>query len=379
MKPRAPRKPRKRTDARVGELERQVEALSAALGKSSAPDISVLPAADSKNASTLIHVQEHPLVPEAGAFSNASLTSSEAEIPFPLSPCGIIRGAAPQRTGSLPVRVSSGILTPSIASNLFDRYNTELINHFPLSLFSDKEDASTVRETKPTLFLAVITAAAGDSDLELHSNLHDQLAEEFAKRIVIDGERVIELVQALLVAAAFYHPPDAFEKQKFYQYIHMAATMTTDIGLGSRGTAATPTGPRESPSAYCGDELESNVRRRTLIASYMSVLSVARSLRRSSMIQSDNLMKQCIEALENSTYITSRDRQLIAWVKLECIMKEVTQLLGLAELDAPANVADVRTQCTIKAFEKRLESWEKELSPGDMYRMCIRQMQTRLL
>ena len=87
-------------------------------------------------------------------------------------------------------------------------------------------------------------------------------------------------------------------------------------------------------------------------------------------MQPGNVTEDCIEALKNSSYATPRDRQLIAWLELECIMKEVTQLLGLTPPDTPADVTDVRTQSTIKAFETRLGKWEKELPPGVMNRMC---------
>jgi hypothetical protein len=143
-------------------------------------------------------------MPEVGAFENASPISPQAGLQVPLSPCGIIRGPFPQSPRLSVASLSSGTLTPSIAINLFNKYKTELMQHFPLSLFADTEDASMVRVKSPTLFLAIITAAAGDYDLELHSTLNDQLAQDFAKRIIVDGEKSIELVQALLTAAVFY-------------------------------------------------------------------------------------------------------------------------------------------------------------------------------
>jgi len=92
------------------------------------------------------------------------------------------------------------------------------------------------------------------------------------------------------------------------------------------------------------------------------------------MTQSDNATAQCVEALQQSPYVTQQDHQLIAWFRLEIIMRDVTQLLGLSDPDSPADIADIRTQCTIKAFEERLGCWKKELSPGVMHRMCACQL-----
>ena len=264
LKPRAPRRMRKRTDTRVAELERKVEVLRAAFGGSTAPDKSGSSSATSEDPTTLTQDQQHASVPETRTFVNASLPSPPAGLPV-MSPCGISRGSAFQHTISPPARVTSNTLTPSDASKLFERYQIELMQSFPLTLFSDTDGASVIQERNPTLFLAVITAAARESDTELHSMLYDQLAQTLAKRIVTDGEKSLELVQALIISAAFYHPPDAFEKHKYYQYIHMAATMCSELGLG--------TFIRDSSPANTEDEMERNARYRTAIACYLSCLS----------------------------------------------------------------------------------------------------------
>jgi len=272
IKPRAPRKPRKRTDARVGELEKQVEALRAAFGESAAPGNSPPSVVDSSDSGAMPHDHGDALVPEGGAFVNLIPTSSQIDFQAPLASCGIMSTAVPQSHTS-PAKEAQCTLNPSIETDLFNKFNAELIQHLPVILWPNGEDASVVRERSPTLFLAVIAAAAGSSDIEVHSMLHDRLAQDFATRIVIDGEKSIELVLALLIAAAFHNPPDAFKKPKFYQYIHMAATMATDLGLGNSGRAAIPNRPGEPRYGYGEDEIERNASSRTFIASHMSCLS----------------------------------------------------------------------------------------------------------
>lgn len=87
------------------------------------------------------------------------------------------------------------------------------------------------------------------------------------------------------------------------------------------------------------------------------------------MIHSEGGAERCMEALQKSSYATPRDHQLIAWAKLEIIMKDVARSLGLSDQDTPADVTDIRAQCTVKALEDRLERWKRELSPADMQRM----------
>jgi hypothetical protein len=108
-------------------------------------------------------------------------------------------------------------------------------------------------------------------------------------------------------------------------------------------------------------------------SSHNKAFSVARGLRRPSLTQSDHAAEQCIEALEKSPYATLKDHQLIAWAKLESIMKDVAQLLGLNESGTVADISDLLAQRTIEVFQKRLERWEKELCPGIMFRMYLEQ------
>lgn len=92
-------------------------------------------------------------------------------------------------------------------------------------------------------------------------------------------------------------------------------------------------------------------------------------MRRPSMLPFDSTINECAEALEASPNAMPRDRELIAWFKLECLMEEATNLLGLVDRGATFDLADVRNQRLIKLFEQRLSEWKKALFPGDLSRM----------
>lgn len=137
-------------------------------------------------------------------------------------------------------------------------------------VFPPGTTAAEVRSSKPTLFLAVIAAASGSSDPSLFRALNVELLKEFANKIMISNMKDLELVQAMLIMAAWYFPPDQFEDLKHYQYIHMAATMAMDIGLGELTGTSTTTSPAhgspQSLSEATADDIE---RFRTILACYL--------------------------------------------------------------------------------------------------------------
>ena len=103
-----------------------------------------------------------------------------------------------------------------------------------------------------------MSAASGKVAPNLYSLLTVELLQLFASRAVLGGEKSLEFVQAMLVTAVWYNPTEAFDQLKFYQYIHMAATIALDIGLGSKPTIDSNTceTPRNSTGASSESEIQ---------------------------------------------------------------------------------------------------------------------------
>ncbi len=296
-----PRKKRKRTDTRIGELEKQVEFLRTILSQTSdgnhkedrdgenndgagrqaisalnpPPRIHVPVQVHHDEEDLLYHRDHQPSQDAASTYSfHRPCPQSGGSYALPHSPRQLAYDSSSPETISSVEDASSGSPIADPLIRLFNQYHNELVQHYPLSLFADTEDANLVRITKPTLFLAVATSAAGASEPELRASLNEELAQEFARRIIVDGEKSIELIQALILAAVFYSPPDCYDKLKYYQYIHMAATMASELELARPDTInATKTAAQLLGSSSNLREVEENEHRRTLIASYMNCIS----------------------------------------------------------------------------------------------------------
>jgi hypothetical protein len=61
----------------------------------------------------------------------------------------------------------------------------------------------------------------------------------YAERIICNGEKTLELIQALQISSRVFSP-EHFEELKFYQLIHIAAVMAIDIGLAKRSKSKGP-------------------------------------------------------------------------------------------------------------------------------------------
>ena len=255
---------RKRTDTRVKELEEKVKNLSMLLeqGKGDSKSAARSGSGQSLDAEDdgmgdddeeLSDDGEEPehqecLVPRRAsnknfdgwvAFTDSGLGPAAVDAQRASSPTQIPNTTS-KTTNFVPVGsispdvVERGLINIEKAQELFDRYIDVLSPQFPGIYFPPGTSATVMRKQRPVLFLALLAAGAGNQDPALNLALNQEILQVYANKVAIHGEKSLELVMSILISTLWYYPPDKFEELKFYQYIHMAATMALDIGLGKR-------------------------------------------------------------------------------------------------------------------------------------------------
>lgn len=186
------------------------------------------------------------------------------------------QASSPSVTQNLDI-IDRGIISMDQAGELFNIYRNDIAPKYPAVTIPETCLIEDLRESRPTLFLAVLAAASGKVDPSLYSTLHSEIILAYAHRTLMLGEKNIELVQAMLVTVIWYYPPGKFAQLKAYEYIHMAASMAMDIGIGSTPSrrAVRPeadasmteqyTAERNYPTVAEAQDLEE---RRTFLACY---------------------------------------------------------------------------------------------------------------
>lgn len=166
------------------------------------------------------------------------------------------------------------ILSTELASTIFNRYINDMVHQFPAVVFPPDTTAAEVRKSKPTLFLAIIAAASGFTHPDVQRVLTKELMRTMAERIFCNGEKSVELIQTLHVSTLWYYPPERHEELKFYQFIHIAAVMAIDLGMGKKvkpNSSKNPAAPTfcDRPRRRCGGPAPDDVEgRRCWLACY---------------------------------------------------------------------------------------------------------------
>lgn len=99
--------------------------------------------------------------------------------------------------------IDRGILSLENAEHYLESFKTILTPHFPFLVILPQASAVHLRQEKPFLFLAVMSAASYDN-MPLQRSLGAEVKRAVASRIVLNGEVSFDLLQGLLVSLAWY-------------------------------------------------------------------------------------------------------------------------------------------------------------------------------
>lgn len=206
------RKQRKRTDTRVAELEREMRAMRALLKEKSDGDRAEDCASVEGNVSNQdgLGRSDKSRIDPNSQTSSSSTIRAQSEL--------IVAGQNAMRqhrqdnvkltSAGKPDVVDRGILSMEVARRLVEHYKCNLYPQYPQVYIPCTADE--LRESRPTLFLAVLTAGAESEDSDLANALDREVLQEYANRSVVNSEKSVELVQSLLISAVWYIPPNKF-------------------------------------------------------------------------------------------------------------------------------------------------------------------------
>lgn len=98
----------------------------------------------------------------------------------------------------------------------------------PLLLLPLDLDVAEFQRASPILFLAAVNAASGTFSIEIQQAVNHHLLRIFAERILLAGEKSLELIQAVQIFCIWHYPPARYEALKHYQLVRMSVLLFFD-------------------------------------------------------------------------------------------------------------------------------------------------------
>jgi hypothetical protein len=111
------------------------------------------------------------------------------------------------------------------ASRFTQVFRNHLAPTYPLVKLSGDMSWKRLRNEMPSLFRAILTAAASSSDPKLFKALFHHTAKYLADEVVVHGRKTLDLVQALLIMAIWHYPAEQFNELKFSTWTNTVCRM----------------------------------------------------------------------------------------------------------------------------------------------------------
>lgn len=125
--------------------------------------------------------------------------------------------------------VDAGLIDEDQANILLDEFRTSFMEQFPFVVVDVSVNATTLRRQQPFLFLSIMTATTYRTPT-LQRLLAEKFRDQIAIRIIGNSHKGLEILQGLLVHAAYYQFFYRPRKQQLAVMIQLCIAMVQDLG-----------------------------------------------------------------------------------------------------------------------------------------------------
>ncbi|EXL91986.1 hypothetical protein NOF04DRAFT_16331 [Fusarium oxysporum II5] len=337
----ATRKRRRRNETRIHELEQKLEEVQWAVATGRQRDLCIPPT------------------------SEASITPASTQDSFPslgrISTTSPSHSTSYETTSESPVKgdpVSRGIIEESLAEELYTKFFTDLLPHYPLIQPDAPLSWRALQQDRPALFQAMLATSSSSFRPDLWTPLFRDAERYVMEEAMIYGRKSIDLIQAALVLVTWSHPPDKFQHLNFGQFINIAATMVIDLRSSNDERYQIPS---SNPEVLHTKEYLETVR--AFSACYFLCSGIAMSFRRPSTLYYGPWVQECINILDSPASTHLGDRRLAAWIRLQRLAEESLAIarVGSDENSSRFNHSDPRTRFILQGCLERVKDWRQNL------------------
>ncbi|WPH04266.1 Hypothetical protein R9X50_00715500 [Acrodontium crateriforme] len=358
------------TDIRVAQLERQLQALRMKLESQQNGQCAKVSTFGSDGCTAATSSApgwkfETPLTP--GSWSGLKMTNQTTPkaptIDFSSTVIDFSRGEIVEQSSVTTLDASdiSGstsndviarkVITWEHAEDLFNLFTSSFAPQYPFVTLPPQMRLQEVRQQRPATFLSILAATSSTSTPELNSQLNKELLNMFASRIILEQDRTLDLVQAMLIMAVWYSPSERLESLKHYQFAHHAATMAMDLGVADEPSDLNE--PNAEPRQLDLD------RRRTLLACYLLCTGISLAAGRPMMLHWTSFMEASAARLIAHPNAPLADQKLVAWVQLQRLAEKAVESFFSGQEALDISARDKQQKVTDYCDE--LDQWKRSL------------------
>lgn len=240
---------------------------------------------------------------------------------------------------------------------LFEYFRDQMSSHFPFVVLT--EETAKMRQERPFTYVACVMAAA-HSDPTLQYRLSQDTLKFLAERMLVRGEKSLDLLQGLLIMVNWYYVHRNSNPQ-LMNLVHLAKSLLIDLGLNrASGTVNFQIPPSNEANRFLhGHQQDTNQHtsegRRACLGVYHIQSKLAACYRRLDTMPWSEHIEECCQILSSGMDRPS-DPYAVALVRLDHLVDRYKNIEGgQQKLAMPLSTY-------VKLFSADIESFKKNLS-----------------
>ncbi|KAH8803667.1 hypothetical protein F5884DRAFT_806152 [Xylogone sp. PMI_703] len=257
--------------------------------------------------------------------------------------------------------ISSSMLSIEAAVFLIADFKQTFTSHFPFVIIPPEMTAEEMRQSRPFLFLAVLTVSS-HKDPPLQKRLCDELRRTVSAKMIIGSEGSFDMLQGLLVYLAWYHyhpkPPH------YSQFLQLAISLVVDMNLDQapqRTSWKTPITklPESSTNTMQKPELSrTKDESRALAGCYYLSSTVSVILQKLATFPYSIYIENCCGLLRQAEDHPT-DRYLLSIIQLQHIMEKINRLLS--DVSEEISISSPAVVALVMSLKSELEDFKSRL------------------
>ncbi|CZT11660.1 related to cercosporin resistance protein [Rhynchosporium agropyri] len=232
-------------------------------------------------------------------------------------------------------------------------------NTFPFVVIPVNLSMDSLRRQRPFLFLAIMCCAK-EHNAKLQQHIELELKDNLSRRILVNGEKSLDLLQGILIYLTWYHLYFHPDREQIYQLSQMAVAMAVDLGLDKpvrpapKGLSASNNMPFITSHPLPSADIEGM---RAFLGCYFLTTSICQVLRKPSNMKHNERLKYCTRTVEDSG--TAQTDYLIPYMlRIRQLSEEVNQAFNYDSNEELPQLDPIRIELLGRAFERQLDYME---------------------
>ncbi|KAH8821930.1 hypothetical protein F5884DRAFT_107989 [Xylogone sp. PMI_703] len=263
--------------------------------------------------------------------------------------------STPSDFDQFPDVICKGIISSETAANYLESYRAHVFN-FPFLVIGPQETLGSMKQYRPLLLLSVLTVSA-KLNSKHQKSLESELRRTLSRKVIVNGEKSLDILQGLLVYLCWYHYYFNPERQQLYQLYKLAIAMAEDLriteyNVSLDGLAENHQG-RHLPY-LSSEEIEA---KRTFLGVYYLSSCLSLIFKRRNALNYTPYVEDCCKVLSEANQ-APYDYQLQYYIQLQRLTEEITCAFGYDNSQRVPFLDPVRIELLVRVFNNQLKQLE---------------------